>query len=249
MSLGKKLALFAITLTIIISNSPALAQSTLATIQSQVTAPILASGIAAIGLTALGMITTILYSQHTKRSEIEIKKLEELAKANKKQQCNSIYIDEINQPSINSLIKYYHTQALTQASTQFWFSITAASFGFILILYTGFTALASKEPKITLLNILPGIAIEAVAALFFTQAENTRKRATQLYDRLRADEKQTQAIAIIESIDDDALRNLVKAQWALQFAGFQSQPLDLNPYLPQSEINNDDIYNNQYCDN
>jgi hypothetical protein len=135
------------------------------------------------------------------------------------------------------LIENYHTQALAQATAQFWFSVTAASFGFLLILYTGFTSLRSREPQLTLINTIPGLAIEAVAALFFSQAEGTRKRATELYDRLRADDKQTQAIELIESIENLELRDLVKAQWALQIVGLESQPIDLSSYFLQQSDN------------
>ncbi|BAY44871.1 hypothetical protein SAMD00079811_24730 [Scytonema sp. HK-05] len=86
------------------------------------------------------------------------------------------------------------------------------------------------------------MAIEAVAALFFKQAEDTRKRATELYNRLRLDDKQTQAISLIESIENQELRDFVKAQWALQIVGLESHSVDLSPYSYKLPLPNDSIY-------
>lgn len=135
------------------------------------------------------------------------------------------------------LIESYHTQALAQATSQYWFSVIAASFGFAIIMYATVGALRSKEPQIALLKAIPGLAIEGVAVLFLTQADGTRKRATELYDRLRSDEKQLNAIALIESIQDGGLRDVVKAQLALQIVGIPSQNFDFYQHRnPQPHI-------------
>ncbi|AFZ00056.1 TRADD-N-associated membrane domain-containing protein [Calothrix sp. PCC 6303] len=204
--------------------------------------PILVGGVTAVSLSVLGLATSVLSGKNKQQLEQELKGAEELAIAvqhSRLQNCKPGITQNLDETEERfrtvaaELIHNYHTQALSQAASQFWFSITAASFGFLLIMYTGFTALRAKEPEIALLNTLPGIAIEAVAALFFRQAEGTRKRATELYDRLRSDDRQTQAIMLIESIESPNLRDIVKAQWSLQIAGFQAQPVDLGGYIPK----------------
>jgi hypothetical protein len=45
--------------------------------------------------------------------------------------------------AVESLVSSYHEQALDQAKIQFWFSVVAATIGFVWILYTG----SQIEPK------------------------------------------------------------------------------------------------------
>jgi len=90
----------------------------------------------------------------------------------------------------------------------------------------------------TTLNILPGVVIEAVAALFFRQAEQTRERATSLYDRLREDDQATQARGLIHSIEDEKVRSLVKAQVALHMVGLKPKELDLPAISSSNGANN-----------
>ncbi|MEC4812059.1 MAG: hypothetical protein SAK29_02075 [Scytonema sp. PMC 1069.18] len=208
--------------------------------------PILIGGIAAIGLIALGLATALIAGKNQEQMQAQLKNAKEIANVVKKSPLSlefsatrgEIPTDE-NEDALKSmaaeLVENYHTQALSQAATQFWFSLAAASMGFIVILYTAFGSFRGRQVYITLLNTLPGIAIEAVAALFFKQAEETRKRATELYDRLRMDDRQTQALALIESIQNQELKDLVKAQWALRIVGVKSDSVNLNPYsLPTS---------------
>lgn len=117
-----------------------------------------------------------------------------------------------------------------------WVALARLTFGM------DWPTLLKRQPQLTLLNTLPGIAIEAVAALFFKQAEDTRKRATELYDRLRLDDKQTQAITLIESIENQELRDFVKAQWALQIVGLESHAVDFAPYSYKLPLPNESVY-------
>lgn len=139
-------------------------------------------------------------------------------------------------PLVQDLVNGYHQQALSQAKVQFWFSIAAATIGFVYILNAGaHVDLAHIE---TTLNILPGVVIEAVAALFFRQAEQTRERATSLYDRLREDDQATQARGLIHSIEDEKVRSLVKAQVALHMVGLKPKELDLPAISSSNGANN-----------
>jgi len=73
--------------------------------------------------------------------------------------------------------------------------------------------------------------MDTVAFLFFRQASETRQRATELYDRLRSDSKWSQAVALVESIEDERVRSAVKAQISLHMAGLQPSPMDLSTLL------------------
>lgn len=137
---------------------------------------------------------------------------------------------------VESLVHGYHTQALHQAKVQFWFSVGAAVVGFVLIVYM--VAGASGSSNLELLTrTLPGLIIDAVAALFFKQANETRQRATALYDRLRADSQTNKALALVESIPDSRMQSILKGQLALRMAGFTLPDLDLSilPGLSQDK--------------
>jgi hypothetical protein len=126
---------------------------------------------------------------------------------------------------VGELVNGYHQQALSQAKVQFWFSVAAATVGFAYILFA--TLRADDGTLSVVLNTLPGIVIDAVAFLFFRQAEQTRERATALYDRLRQDSQIEGAREMVESIDDVQIRSLVKAQIALHMSGLSPKELDL----------------------
>ncbi|PZV27204.1 MAG: hypothetical protein DCF12_05775 [Snowella sp.] len=137
---------------------------------------------------------------------------------------------DVNKPiksAIEGLVKSYHSQALRQSGIQFYFSVAAATVGFGLIIYAGMSAVNTDNPK-KLLNTFPGAVISGVSALFFKQAEDTRKRATDLYDRLRSDERQSQAITLANGIESQEFRSLVQAQLVLHLADVKdTKPIDL----------------------
>jgi hypothetical protein len=130
---------------------------------------------------------------------------------------------------VEDLVTNYHQQALSQARVQFWFSVMAATIGFLYIMYAASTADSSNPATYT--KILPGVVIEAVAALFFRQAEQTRQRATELYDRLRKGRQMVRAESVVETIEDIRIRSAVKAQIALHMVGLVPKEIDLQSFL------------------
>lgn len=127
---------------------------------------------------------------------------------------------------VRRLVNEYHRQALSQAKVQFWFSVIAASSGFLIIIGAMVMALMQQtSASRTILQVGPGILIEAVAALFFKQAAETRERATALLDRLRTDRERTYALSLVDSIDNSNVRNAVKAELTLHMAGLAESPL------------------------
>lgn len=130
-------------------------------------------------------------------------------------------------PLVEGLINNYHKQALRQASIQFWFSLCAAVAGFFFIL-NGLIFSPELSASDKAISTIPGIIVDLVAALFFKQAEQTRQRATDLYDRLRFDNERKEAITLIDSIENENLRSIVKAQLALKIGGVESTINDLS---------------------
>lgn len=131
--------------------------------------------------------------------------------------------------AVENLISNYHEQALSQARVQFWFSVAAATVGFIWILYAGMSI--NAESVSSLIKTFPGIVMDAVAFLFFRQASETRQRATELYDRLRKDKQMAEASSLVAEIADEKIRGVVQAQIALHMAGLQQSPIDLSSVL------------------
>lgn len=127
------------------------------------------------------------------------------------------------------LVMSYHQQALFQAKIQFFFSIFAAVVGFVYILYASFKI--DDANIVTTAKIIPGIAIDAIAAIFFKQSEHTRQRATELYDRLRKDQQMRRAESIAESIENEHIRSAIKAQVALHMAGLSPKEIDIISFV------------------
>ena len=121
--------------------------------------------------------------------------------------------------TIDKLIQNHHEQALTQASIQFWFSLFAAVVGFIFILNTISSSSSDASLYQTIIKVLPGIVIEAVSALFFAQSKETRERSADYLNKLREDQKISKILSIIDSIDDEKVKSVVKANVALHFSG------------------------------
>jgi len=135
------------------------------------------------------------------------------------------------------LIEDYHKQALRQASVQFWFSAFAAIVGLGFIITSLFFSVSTNVYE-KVVGTLPGVTIDVLAVLFFKQAEQTRQRATELYDRLRLDKERDEAIKLIESIDDPKLKSMVKAQLALKIGGVDVTLIDLATVSSESNRNN-----------
>jgi hypothetical protein len=134
--------------------------------------------------------------------------------------------------AVENLISSYHEQALSQAQVKFWFSVVAATAGFIWILYAGMGI--KPETASSLMKTLPGVVMDTVPFLFFRQASETRQRATEFYDRLRKDKQMTEAAVLVAAITDEKVRGVVQAQIALHMAGVQQASIDLSNVLKEA---------------
>lgn len=115
------------------------------------------------------------------------------------------------------LQRRYHQRAQTEAQAWFVLSIIGAVGAFVLILYAAFSG---RENAVdTALSAVPSGVLGAVSALFFRQADVTRRRSTDLFDRLREDYQRAAARPLLESIEDKRLRDGVTAQLVLRMSG------------------------------
>lgn len=167
-------------------------------------------------------ILTMLSSFIGKRSiksqnDISQNLIEKIGTVNK---CNNNF--EINfDKDIEKLIKNHHEQAIFQSKIQFWFSLGASIVGFIFIIII---ILNSKELRWYeyIVKMLPGIVIEAVSILFFSQSKETRERASDFLNRLREDRQYEKSIKIADTIDDSVLKATLKAEIALHLCGIDN---------------------------
>lgn len=141
---------------------------------------------------------------------------------------NNIKNSETNlqEKSIEDLIRTHHEQALTQAAIQFWTSLVASILGFVFIIIMIFLANGSQWYEYVL-KVLPGVIIETVSYLFFKQSSETRSRATEFLNKLRSDDQISKSIVIADSIDDTKLKSIIKAKIALHICGIKDS-LDSN---------------------
>lgn len=121
---------------------------------------------------------------------------------------------------IEELIQDHHKQAIMQSTVQFWFSLFASVVGFIFIITI---IVVSKDLQWYeyIAKIFPGIVIEAVSVLFFSQSKETRERASDFLNKLREDRQFTKSIGIVDTITDEKLKSLIKAEIALRLCGVQ----------------------------
>lgn len=122
---------------------------------------------------------------------------------------------------VNQLIQY-HANSLAQSRISFWFSIAAATLGFVMVLSAVAMALMGGEKTTAAIGVLSGAIIDAVAALFFTQSNQARKLMTEFFDKLRLDRQFNESLRLCESIPDHAIQSGLKAKLALFFAGVPS---------------------------
>ena len=107
-----------------------------------------------------------------------------------------------------------YEQILNEANILFWFGISLATVGFMLVCCLMISAYIA-DAKL-LFGVFPAAAVEAFAGLLLKQASKTLNAATALYDKFRMDQWRADAIIIANSIDDPDRRDAVRAQLALR---------------------------------
>ncbi len=134
---------------------------------------------------------------------------------------------------VDKLVTGYHEQAMRQANWQFYFSLAMGTAGFAWIMIAG--SWITADAPYSVLRVTPGVLIDALALLFYRQSEQTRQRATELYDRLRKDHQLAESQNMTAGIENPFLKSAVQAYIALQMAGIATSPIDI-PALMKSVV-------------
>jgi len=117
-----------------------------------------------------------------------------------------------------ALIDVYHRQGLVQYRVSFWFSIILATLGFAAIAY----AIVAEGGNSAV--VVSGVITEAVAALFFTQSNQSRNVITSYMDKAREDRRFQTALQLAENIPDQKLRSALQAVLALEILEAKTLP-------------------------
>ena len=120
--------------------------------------------------------------------------------------------------SLYKFLESHHRQALQQSSVQFWFSIFAATIGFIFIIVMICTSSGNTWYEY-IVKVLPGTIIDAISVLFFNQAHETRDRAANFFKELTYDKQIAKSVAIADAIEDKAIKAYVQSKIALHIIG------------------------------
>lgn len=137
------------------------------------------------------------------------------------------------------LMREYHAQGLAQSKISFWFSLVFASLGFAVIVSAAVTL--QPDEKVfaqgrTVVTLIAGTVIDAVAALFFVQSNKARQLMVAFFDRLRSDRKLDEALRLVGAIDDPGLRSRLQGLIAMHFVEAKTSDPFLTRLLGTSEI-------------
>jgi len=119
------------------------------------------------------------------------------------------------------IVRKYHHQGLAQSRVSFWFSLIFASLGFLIIATAIFTINGDKgltQQSASIISLLAGTIIDAVAGLFFVQSRRAQRVMQEFFDRLRKDRKLEESLQLTDKIADSELKGKLQAMLALNFA-------------------------------
>jgi hypothetical protein len=118
----------------------------------------------------------------------------------------------------NEHLSNYYKQTLYQSQISFWVSLIFASIGFALIIVASVIHVAGAWDK-TVISIVSGVIIDAIAALFFVQSNNAQKAVGTFFEKLRKDKQIHDAIKMSETIENADLKDNLKVKISLSLLG------------------------------
>jgi hypothetical protein len=114
----------------------------------------------------------------------------------------------------------YHQQALFHNEVLFWVCLVAGSL--ILGIAIALVLHALLTPGVTFglaaVDIGLGLLLKLVCALFYKEMKASRERTTELFDRIRQDDRMVQSTELVSKIPDERIRSTTMAKLALQIA-------------------------------
>jgi hypothetical protein len=118
----------------------------------------------------------------------------------------------------------YYALSLGQAKTSFWFSLVFAAIGFVIIVGSGvlYTQGAIVAASIKLIS---GLIVDAVSALFFVQSQRAQVSMFTFFEKLRSDRQYAEARKICDELNDNSMRDHLKAILVLQYTGLDAKSM------------------------
>ncbi len=118
------------------------------------------------------------------------------------------------------LMREYHAQGLAQSKASFWFSLIFASLGFAVIVSAAVSLQPNEkvlEQGRTIVTLIAGTVIDAVAALFFVQSNKARQLMVEFFDRLRNDQKLEESLRLVHAIENIETKSRLQSMLAIHF--------------------------------
>jgi hypothetical protein len=126
-------------------------------------------------------------------------------------------------PVVVAVVDRFYNQALLQANVWFLASVLAGTVGLAVIVWE--IIQATNHPALdTILKTVPGLLTGAVAALFYRQANATRKHAADLLTSTQSDRRAETARQILDTIQDVERREEIAARLVMHLAGGTTAP-------------------------
>jgi hypothetical protein len=135
---------------------------------------------------------------------------------------SSLFISNTDkrEPFETEHLERYYTQVLIQFKIAFWFSLIFASFGFVVIVVAALMY-SIEQSGIIIVQGIAGVLVDAIAALFFVQANRTQASMMKFFDKLRKDRQYAESQRLCESIDDRNAKDALRIYLSLYYAGVE----------------------------
>jgi hypothetical protein len=123
----------------------------------------------------------------------------------------------VDVPFETEQLAQYYSQVLAQSKISFWFSLIFASLGFVVIIIASFMY-STATAGATVAQIVAGVIMDAVSALFFVQSKNAQAAMGEFFDKLRRDRQQAESRKLCESVADPQAKDALRIHLALHYA-------------------------------
>jgi hypothetical protein len=123
-----------------------------------------------------------------------------------------------DQRSERILSDEYHTEGLAQSKLAFIFSLVFASLGFLIIVASVVVVLVDDSVEPGIVTLVSGTVVEAVSALFFVQANRSRRLMVEFFDKLRVDRSLEESLKLSGDIPNELIKSRLRTLLAVRLA-------------------------------
>ena len=119
----------------------------------------------------------------------------------------------------NDIKENYHNQRLEQSKWSFWLSFFGSIAGFLVIV----VSLIFNDNEWP--GVVAGGIIEVVSILFYQLSNKANEKITEFFDKLTVDSNTTQAIDLLEKIDDSNIKDELIVKVSLHLIGVNEEKI------------------------